>query len=311
MKNYHVFAIGLTLLLAACGNTNIVEQESTTRGKAKVGVDDAFSLLMEAESFAFQGLYDNAEIELQTGAEGELMDLMKNDSLRLLVIGRELTEDEIAYFKSRNSYPKLTKIAYDGLAFIVNKANPDTNISFEKLSDLFLGKASRWSDINPASGNDSIRVVFDHPRSGNARFLSELFGLQSYPANFFAVRTNEEVVNYVENNKSAIGIIGSNWISDPQDTVSHAFLDRIKVVGVSSKNDPSAALGYYKPYQGYIAGGQYPFKREVYMVSRELGVKVGTGFTAFVAGDKGQRIVLKSGMVPATAPVRLINVKSE
>ncbi|MFZ4476729.1 MAG: phosphate ABC transporter substrate-binding protein, partial [Saprospiraceae bacterium] len=30
------------------------------------------------------------------------------------------------------------------------------------------------------------------------------------------------------------------------------------------------------------------------------------GFASFLAGDNGQRIVLKSGLVPAQAPTRLI-----
>jgi phosphate transport system substrate-binding protein len=32
---------------------------------------------------------------------------------------------------------------------------------------------------------------------------------------------------------------------------------------------------------------------------------------AFVASDKGQRIVLKSGLVPATMPIRIVEINHE
>jgi phosphate transport system substrate-binding protein len=63
-----------------------------------------------------------------------------------------------------------------------------------------------------------------------------------------------------------------------------------------------------KPYQAYIALKQYPLWRTVQITLREPRVGLGTGFASFVASDKGQRIVLKSGLVPATAPVRIIEL---
>jgi len=35
------------------------------------------------------------------------------------------------------------------------------------------------------------------------------------------------------------------------------------------------------------------------------------GFASFVAGDIGQRIILKSGLLPARVPGRKINIRNE
>jgi len=35
------------------------------------------------------------------------------------------------------------------------------------------------------------------------------------------------------------------------------------------------------------------------------------GFASFLASDRGQRIILKSGLVPATQPVRVVNIKDK
>ena len=68
---------------------------------------------------------------------------------------------------------------------------------------------------------------------------------------------------------------------------------------------------YYQPYQAYLAGNEYPLLRDVVMISREARSGLATGFMAFVASDKGQRIVLKSGLVPATMPIRIVEVNNE
>ena len=60
-----------------------------------------------------------------------------------------------------------------------------------------------------------------------------------------------------------------------------------------------------------FANKQYPFIRDVYTINRETFAGLGTGFTSFVAGDAGQRIILKMGMLPATLPIRLIKIKSK
>jgi len=80
------------------------------------------------------------------------------------------------------------------------------------------------------------------------------------------------------------------------------------VVAVSSEFD-TEGVEFTKPYQAYIADKSYPFIREVYMISRETFTGLGSGFISFVASDPGQRIILKSKLVPATMPVRLVEAK--
>jgi len=44
-------------------------------------------------------------------------------------------------------------------------------------------------------------------------------------------------------------------------------------------------------------------------ISLETRSGLGTGFISFAAGDKGQRVVLKSGLMPATKPVRQVRLQ--
>jgi phosphate transport system substrate-binding protein len=47
------------------------------------------------------------------------------------------------------------------------------------------------------------------------------------------------------------------------------------------------------------------------MILTEPRAGLGTGFTSFVSSDKGQRIILKTGILPYVEPARIVNVKEE
>lgn len=297
-------------LAAGCGGDVMKQVDTPTTGKIRVGADDSYTLLMDAELYAFHAMYKYSQIDTVMGTEADIIDLFMKDSIPMMVINRKLMKDEEKYLNDRQIIPKTTLIAYDGVAFIVNNANPDTNLFYDNLAAIFKGELKSWKQINPKrSAGDSIRVIFDHYRSGNPRYLREKFGLEKLPSNCFAVERNAEVIAYVEKNKNAIGVISVNWVSDKADTVSHGFLSRVKVARISLPGTTDPASPFYTPHPGYIATGSYPFTREVYCINRQTYSGLAFGLSAFIAGEKGQLIVLHSGLVPAAQPVRLVEIK--
>lgn len=304
----------ISLFIAGCGSgtKNNTIDETVTSGNIKIAVDEAYQLLFDTEIYTFESFYKYAKINASYKPEGDAITQFMNDSARVVITNRKLTDAEEKLLTSKKIIPKTTAIAHDALAFIVNNDNPDTLIRYQQIADIFTGKISKWNQLDPKSGATDINVVFDNTRSCNTRFIKEKFDLTNdFPANCFAVKTNSDVISYVEKNKNALGIISVNWISDKDDSISHEFLKKIKVMYVGAKGDSEDNDNCYKPYPGNIADGSYPLIRDVYMINRETFNGLGTGFVQFVAGDQGQRIVLKSGLVPATMPVRLVEVKSE
>lgn len=310
MKHFPAIGFLCLVLLASCGNGGGKQSVDTpTSGQIKVGVDDSYKLLIDAEVFTFETMYKYARIDPVFKSEADVINDFMNDSLPMIIVNRKLSEQQEAYLKERQFIPKTTKIALDAVALIVNNDNPDTSMFYQVVRDIFQGKITSWKQINPKSKLDKLGVVFDNFKSGNPRYFKEKFTLDSFPSTCFAAQSNAEVINYVEKNKNAIGIISVNWISDPADSVSHEFLKRFKVVGISLEGDNDPATKFYRPYPGYIAEGSYPFTREVYCINRQTYSGLAYGFSAFVAGEKGQLIVLHSGLVPAAMPVRLVEIK--
>lgn len=300
------------IFLSGCFRTTPLQftDEAATRGNIKVGVDESFQLLLDTEIYTFLAIYKDAKVTPIYKPElGILEDFMK-DSVRFIVTTRNLTKNEDEYLKSRQIIPRTTKIAYDALALIVNSKNADSLMQYTKVRDIFLSKITNWKQINTKSQSNDISVVFDNEKSGNVRYFVEKFNLPSkLPKNFYAVNNNADVISYVEKHENAIGIISVNWVSDKHDSLSQSFLKRIKVVAITSELDPEG-VDYYRPYQGFIADKSYPFIRDVYIINRETFTGLGSGLAAFIAGEKGQRIILKSKLVPATMPVRLVRIKN-
>jgi phosphate transport system substrate-binding protein len=134
--------------------------------------------------------------------------------------------------------------------------------------------------------------------------MSELVGQKSLPG--YALKTNEEVIKYVSENKNALGIVGVNWISDKDDPKAMKFRSGVNVVGIMGDPGDLGDDYYYQPYQAYFATKQYPLLREIYSISREPRAGLATGFASFISSDKGQKIILKAGLLPASAPIRII-----
>lgn len=283
--------------------------ETPTRGTIKIAVDESYQLLADAELYTFQSIYKDAKVNPIYLSGDSILKLFLEDSVRIIISSTKLTENEVAYLRGKAIIPRTTKIAYDALAFIVNKSNPDSLIRYNTLRDIFIGKTSKWKQINPQSKLSDIKIVFDNPGSNNVKTIMNKFEITgSLPNYCYSATKNSEVVSFVENNPEAIGIISVNWISDPRDSISHSFLSKIKVISVTSEYN-SEGSEFYFPHPAYIANKEYPFIREVYTINRETFSGLGTGLTSFIAGDSGQRIILKMGMLPASMPVRLVEIK--
>jgi phosphate transport system substrate-binding protein len=192
---------------------------------------------------------------------------------------------------------------------IINPANRDTVFSVGEVKDILAGKTTTWQQRKRGGPATDIVVVFDDAGAGTVRFAKDSI-LRGEPISqkINALNSNEDVIEYVRKNKGAIGLISANWISDTDDTGVQSFLKEIRLAEVGLE----AGKESFTPHQAYLATGQYPFKRGIWYIdasARNFGLAA--GFASFLASDRGQRIIHKSGLLPATMPIRLMQVKKE
>jgi phosphate transport system substrate-binding protein len=300
--------LGLSILLTSCNSMGKrATNETPTRGNIRISADESFKPIVEAEIFTFTHLYPSATINAMYKPEFDVINDFMNDSVKVIVTSKKLTDYQIQYLRDTQIIARTTTYAYDALALVINKDNPDTLMKYNTVKDIFLGKIRKWTDIDSKSKLGELRVIFDNNKSGNVRYFKELFDVDSLSNNFYAVNSNPEVIDFVSRNRDALGIVSVNWISDKDDSTAMSYASKVNLVAISHQFVDDGS--YYYPQQGFIYDKSYPFVREVYLISRETFPGLGSGFINWACAEPGQRIVLKSGLVPATMPIRLVQVK--
>jgi phosphate transport system substrate-binding protein len=306
MKN--IIVIVLLLSGLACGNYDR-SGDSISSGTLKMGVDISYRLMMESEIDVFQEFYSDAKVNAQYLPETEVIQLLLKDSIQGAIINRKLTDEELKMFSANKRFPEMVRIAIDGVAFIVHPDNKDTSMTTDQIESIMSGKSKSWNELGGKS-KGNIRVVIDNKASCNARFIREEFLHNSpIPENFFATEKNEDVIEYVAAHPEAIGVISVSWLSDREDATAKAIRGKVKTIGVINDKNKYQSKMARGPYQAYIYDQSYPYRRDVYAIRTGLKETVGTGFVSFLAGEKGQLIIHKMGMVAAKSPVRTIKIK--
>jgi len=271
-------------------------KESILKGSTTIFVDETLVPIIEDQVAVFESNYD-AKINIVPKSESEtLFSLFKGES-GIAVLTRNLTAEENRIFAQKKITPKITKFAIDAIAFISNKSNNDTLIDLKNVVEFMKGKPS-----STLKG-----LVFDNPNSSTVRYMNELAGgMAMAEKGVYSFKTNEEVIKFVAENNGMIGVLGVNWLTQPMPEM-RKYVDMVNVLSVKSLS----GNGYYAPTQNNIAEGKYPLARDLYIVNGQGYSGLGMGFASFVAGDIGQRIVLKSGLLPVRVPGRRINIRKE
>ncbi len=308
----HVFCLVLLLTFASCRQkTKDGRTDTYVSGVVEIAADESFEPIVQEEIDVFEALFPMAGIVPRYVTEVEAVNLLLKDSLRLAVTSRRLTSEEMNSFHSRKFYPQEIKIATDGLALITNLDNPDTLISVNDIRGILTGEKTRWTDIYPDSRLGEIQLVFDNKNSSTVRFaIDSICRGKQLAGNVSALKTNKEVIRFVSENRGAIGIIGVNWLGDRNDSTGLSFRKEVHVMSVSRAARPTLENSF-KPYQAYLYYGDYPLARNIYVLLNDPRNGLCWGFSSFMASDRGQRIILKSGLVPATQPVRIVNIKDQ
>jgi phosphate transport system substrate-binding protein len=308
---FRVLVVGFIFSLVSCNKTKVTDRytDTYTSGKIKIAVDETFKPIMEEELEVYRSLTPMATITPIYTTEVNAIDLFVKDSVRVAIATRPLSSKELDYMKTAKAfYPRSYKLASDGIALIIHPANKDSLICVDDLRKILTGVYTKWNQVFPNSKNGDFTLVFDANNSSTVRYAVDSI-CKGVPLSkkLNALNSNPDVIKYVAKNKNAIGVIGVNWLGNEKDTTNLSFKTGIRVMSVSA-TAPAEKSNSFKPYQAYLFYGYYPLTRTVYVLVNDPRGALPTGVTSFLTSDKGQRIILKASLVPATQPVRVVHV---
>jgi phosphate transport system substrate-binding protein len=285
-----LFLYGTCMLLAACGNPNAKEMESTVNGEINLSVDETFKPVIDSQISVFTALHPKARLDVHYKPEADcLRDLLHDSATRMVIITRQMTDEEEKFFKdSLNYVPREGILAYDAVAVIVNNEAKDSIFTMDEIRDILSG-TSKYK-VRPVmdglKATSTVRYVMDSVLKG-----------KPLGSNVTAAQTSQGVIDYVSNNVDAIGFIGVNWIGNPEDTMQISFLKKVRIASIQCVS--CANETYVKPYQGNIAEKRYPMVRSLYYILKENFDGLGSGFSNQLIYERGQLIFKRAYLWPA------------
>ncbi len=185
--------------------------------------------------------------------------------------GRALKEGEI------EKYGLVSRpFAIDGVAAVVNPANPVGGLSKEQLSKIYSGEITNWKDVGGADA--SISLYMREDGSGTRETFETLAiadGAVSAKSN--VVNSNGAMKTAVAQDENAIGYVG---IGHLDDSIKALILDGMTPSQENAKN------------------GSYKITRLLYMNTKGQPEGLIKAFIDYIYSPEGDEIIVKAGYIP-------------
>ena len=308
--------LSFSFLLSSCGQKRAKDgrTDTPTSGTIKFASDESFSPIIEELLQTYQFRYPQTHLLPIYTDDNTGMKLILNQKVNLFFTSHALTKGEDAILRGKGPIPEVFPIGYDGIAFIVNRANNDSCMTVNDVKKILSGQIANWKQLNPKNNQGNIEVVFDNKASATLHYVvdSILGGKDIKSANIVAASNSKSVVDYVHKTPNAIGVIGSNWLNDHRDSTNTTFKKDITVVALS-KATIAQPGNSWQPYQAYLLDGRYPFVRTIYAIVADPHKALPWAFANFVTNPIGQKIIFKAGLLPYRGQINIreVEVKTE
>lgn len=263
---------------------------SAAKEKNSIQVKGSDTMVNLGQAWAEKYMENNpAEFVAVTGGgSGTGISSLISGTCDIAMSSRNIKEKEIALAKQKGIEPYEIKVALDGLAVVVNPANPVNKLTLGQLAGIFTGKIANWKEVG---GKDSKIVILSREvNSGTHVYFKEHVLRKNDPNSkeefapaALLLASSQAIADEVAGNPAAIGYYGMGYISPKQKPVFVA------------KDEKSE---YIPPVIENVLGGAYPISRPLFVYTNGAPQGLVKKFIDFALSGEGQEIVLKTDFVP-------------
>jgi phosphate transport system substrate-binding protein len=236
---------------------------------------------------------------------------MVNDSVHCVIVDRRLNEEERSAIESAKLNVMETEIASDGLAVLVHPSNKLSAISPETLKAIVSGTTALWNTLPESKLRGVIELCLTGKNSGLYELLTRHFFKLEKDVSLAAMASSQQgIIEYVGTHPEALGVVSFAAWNDTTHTANMNARKNVRALDLltTSSEGVQAAV---RLNQRNIYDQTYPLTYSLYIYTSEKRPGPAYGFSAFVAGETGQRVFLYAGLVPKTMPYRTIQLTQE
>lgn len=209
IKNTLRAALALTALAGSLNATEtlVIKGSDTLGAKMVPQIAEAFKAKMSAEGI---------DVAFEIAAEGSSTGVASviDGTAEIGMSSRDPKDKEIAKAKANGVDMQTITVAKDGIALIVNEANPLEALSLEEVEMIFSGDVTDWSAISSQTGE--ISAYTRNTSSGTYAVFQEMaMSSRDYGTDTQKMAGNEQIASEVAKNPNGIGYVGLAYIGTP------------------------------------------------------------------------------------------------
>ncbi len=273
----------------------------------KIAGSETMNVMFKYIGAEYEETNSAIKIKVEGGGSESGIDRLRKGEIDIAMSSRDLNQMEFEDLRRTGNLEKI-RIAYDGIAIVVNQTNKLEKLHLTQISDIFSGKTKNWKELG--GKDEKIQLVIRNDKSGTQDYFENHIlrqkdlSLADFEKNKSLkldpsakiVKDNSEMADFVKANPSAIGYMG----------MGSAIIDnKEKVKALNYARKPSDP--YVLPSITNVYDRKYRLARELFVVYKsDQGGKV-DAFLSFLTGEVGQALVLKSGYLRASLPEVEVN----
>jgi len=231
------------------------------------------NLYLRALADSFMKVYPNITVITAGGGSTAGLIAVKKGAIDIGGTSRELTGAE------DDEYTKAYLIGRDGVAIVVPKVNPVSNLSIDQIRDIFEGRIDNWKDVG---GNDAPIAVFIRDEEATTRggFEELVMSGAEYVPTAVTCNSHPELAAAMDKNVNSIGYFRDHWLSSELGKNLKAL--SIDGVQLSEKAELT---------------GQYPLTRSFFFVFDGDPKGIAKLFLDYACSEAGQAVMTKLGAI--------------
>jgi phosphate transport system substrate-binding protein len=243
---------------------------------------DTMVNLMSNLAEAYMKAHSEVNIAVTGGGSGTGIAALINGTTNICAASRTWKDEENKQAAAKNIAPTPLTIGLDGLAVMVNKKNPVSELTLEQLKKIYTGEYTRWNEVG--GPDQPIILLSRESNSGTYVYFQEhVLEKKDYSAKARLMPSTAAIAKSVTEDQWAIGYGG----------IAYAEHANVKTVNVKKTADAPAIA----PTTATVIDGSYPISRPLFLYTNGTPTGDIKAFLDYCMSDAGQNIVTETGYV--------------
>jgi len=267
----------IALVLTGCTSSSSTSATISTSTQLSGTITESGSTTVQplAEVLAedFRQANPNVKVIIQGGGSSVGIKAVNDGTVDLGAASREMTQDDPALVTHL--------LARDGIAVIVNPANPVNGLTKTQIRDIYSGSLTNWNQVG---GEDhEIHVSAREEGSGTRTAFQDMVMGKDANGNAISITTsailqssNGALVQVVKSDSWAIGFVSFGYLGDSIKALS---IDGVAATEENAKN------------------GTYPIVRPLYFLTKEQPAGLVKAFLDYCTSTAAQKIITDEGYI--------------